>query len=407
MEYKELSKLFYMSTRTDRYAWIEEEAENRRSMPSSFDIGLDSPNGKLFVATPRDLLVLQERILRAEIDIATLTQAIPGIARAALIRGLVLDEVVSTNAIEDIRSTRAQVKEALESAQEGSVRKKRFRELANIYFELGTGSHKEPRTPQDIRLVYDKVTEGEIPEDQLPDGTLFRASGVNVTAGGVKVIHTGLEPEEKIIEAIELMLGLLARDDIPAMTAAIASHYLFEYAHPFYDGNGRTGRYLLSLFLGRTLSLPTVLSLSRAIAENRDAYYRAFKSAESPMNKGELTFFVLGMMELIRIAQTNVVEQLESSKDMLDVAMSNMDDLVAEFELSDKETSIVFVVTQYELFGMHGCANLDDISRGIDLGKQMTRKYLARLEDSGVVTKTSKRPIAFGLSDDAKAILGI
>ncbi len=407
MEYEELSKLFYMSARSDRHAWLEREAQARRSMPSSFDVGLDSPNGRLFVASPCELTVLQERILRTEIDIAALMKDVSGIARAALIRGLVLDEVVSTNAIEDIHSTRAQVKEALESFQEGAPQKRRFRELANIYLELGTGSYREPRTPQDIRLVYDKITEGEIPEDQLPDGKLFRAEGVNITAGGVRVVHTGLEPEGKIIETIELMLDLLDRDDIPAVTAAIVSHYLFEYAHPFYDGNGRTGRYLLSLFLRRTLSFPTVLSLSRAIAGSRDAYYRAFKSAETPMNKGELTFFVFGMMELIRIAQTDVVEQLDKSKALSRVAASNLENLAAEFNLNDKEADIAFVMAQYELFETYGSTNLDDISQGIGLGRQMTRKHLARLEDSGAVVKTSSRPLAFSLSENAKAILGI
>lgn len=55
-----------------------------------------------------------------------------------------------------------------------------------------------------------------------------------------------------------------------------AAHYIFEYAHPFYDGNGRTGCYLLSLFLENSLSQPTVLSLSRAIANNRFALTDAF-----------------------------------------------------------------------------------------------------------------------------------
>ena len=76
-----------------------------------------------------------------------------------------------------------------------------------------------------------------------------------------------MEPEDKIIEVVETMLQTVQRDDMPEMISALASHYLFEYAHPFYDGNGRTGRYLLALFLSEALSVPTVLSLSRAIAE--------------------------------------------------------------------------------------------------------------------------------------------
>ena len=131
-----------------------------------------------------------------------------------------------------------------------------------------------PKTPQEIRTIYDKIMDGELPDSKLPDGKIFRAEGVDITAGGVKVVHKGVEPEDKIIEVVETMLQMVQRDDMPEMISALASHYLFEYAHPFYDGNGRTGRYLLALFLSEALSVPTVLSLSRAIAENRDVYKR-------------------------------------------------------------------------------------------------------------------------------------
>lgn len=43
----------------------------------------------------------------------------------------------------------------------------------------------------------------------------------------------------------------------------------FRVHPPFYDGNGRTGRYLLALYLDESLSIPTVLSLSRTIAKNK------------------------------------------------------------------------------------------------------------------------------------------
>lgn len=79
---------------------------------------------------------------------------------------------------------------------------------------------------------------------------------------------------------------------------------------PFYDGNGRTGRYLLALYLDESLSIPTALSLSRTIAENKHAYYAAFSSVENPLNHGEMTHFVYSMLELIRTAQSSMIEQL-------------------------------------------------------------------------------------------------
>ena len=52
-------------------------------------------------------------------------------------------------------------------------------------------------------------------------------------------------------------------------------HYQFEAIHPFYDGNGRTGRILnvLHLIQEKLLELP-VLCLSRYIVGNKAEYYR-------------------------------------------------------------------------------------------------------------------------------------
>lgn len=94
------------------------------------------------------------------------------------------------------------------------------------------------------------------------------------------------------------------------------SHFLFEYVHPFYDGNGRTGRYLLALYLNHDLTMPTVLSLSRTIAENKNAYYKAFMEAEDKLNCGELTLFVNTILGFIQQAQDELIDELSIKVDL-------------------------------------------------------------------------------------------
>ena len=225
--------------------------------------------------------------------------------------------------------------------------------------------------------------------------------------GGARVIHSGLEPESTIVEAVEKMIALSRSPEIPALYRGLAAHYLFEYIHPFYDGNGRTGRYLLSLLLSESLSSATALSLSRIIAENREAYYRAFKTTEKPLNRGELTFFVTAMLELIREAQLQLERRLEHNAEALTSIERVMVGVSADLHLKEQESQVVFMLMQYEAFGLLGEAPLADIAAHLGLKEQMTRKHVASLEELGVVVKRRKRsPMTFALSDEFKEHYG-
>lgn len=403
MEYKELSKLYHMDRSASRDSNLRTELETRRSASSTFHTGFETPNGELFIAVPRELTILEEQVLRVERKVSRLMRSMPPIARNAVLRGMVLDEVVGTNAIEDIHSTRRQVKDALDASRTASPAERRFKELATLYLDIAYGEAEKPSTPEDIRSIYDKVMDGEFGHVTPPDGMLFRSEGVVITAGGARVLHSGLEPESEIVKAMRKMIEIADTDAIPSVFAAIASHYIFEYAHPFYDGNGRTGRYLLSLYLSAPLSIPTVISLSRTIAENRDEYYKAFRTVEDPLNHGELTFFVQALLQLVRKAQDGVVERLELCDSLFSSLKDKVPAIAADYGLKPQEVEATFALMQYEVFGIIGDASVQDVAAGLRIGEQMARKHLKRLEEKGVAVKRHlRKPLTFSLSDDFK-----
>lgn len=402
MKYRELAKIYYADADASRSASHEKEYRLRFEAEPTFRLNFDTPQGELFVAVPHELSVLSEQVLISERKVSALLHGLPNLAARAVLRGLVLDEVVSTNAIEEIRSTKQQVKDALEAGEGAPSHAKRFRELATLYLDITDGSAQMPERPEDIRSIYDKVTDGEIPGDKLPDGKLFRARGVEIIQGCGRIVHRGLEPEKKITAAIGKMLDISRSPEIPALIRGIVAHYLFEHIHPFYDGNGRTGRYLLSLMLSETLSTATTLSLSRIIAENRGVYYRAFKTAEKPLNRGELTFFVISMLELIREAQIQLEDRLESKAHTLEKIETAVNRLVETEGLKEQEAQIASMLMQYESFGLLGYATLADMADHLGLKEQMARKHLASLEAKGLVEKRRGRsPLTFALSDKA------
>ena len=409
--YQSLAKLFYKDSSPERFSRNEARAAQRRDAESTFRTGLDMGAGELFLAVPRELSLLNEHVLRHERKVSGLLRSLPPIAHAALVRRLVADEVVCSNEIEDVHSTRRQISELLEAELESPRRSpdenRRFREFTRLYLELTDRNHTVPRTPADVRAIYDRVMAGEDLKGNMPDGTLFRRGRVEILGHGGKVLHEGLYPESAIISAMECMLALVSSEAVPETYGAIVSHYIFEAAHPFYDGNGRTGRYLLALFLSEPLSISTSLSLSRAIAENKNAYYKAFKDADHPQNHGELTGFVMSMMELILQAQENIVEDLEEKRARLEEAQGGLRGVEERFGLRRQEVDMVFLLLQVDLFGAIPDVSLAEMARHVGLGPQMTRRYARRLEEAGLATVVRKNPLRFVLSREAEGLLGI
>ena len=404
MTYRTLSKLFHMDKSAQALKNNRVLAEERRGAESSFRLGIMSNGEELFFAVPRELSVLNETVLRKERRVSNLYASLPPIARGALIRSLVIDEVVGTNELEGIHSTRRQIDELLtEAAGVVDQPHKRFRELANLYLGLTDGELSLPQTPGDIRDIYDLVMEGEELGQDAPDGALFRKDGVDVIGIGGKVLHCGLAPERKIISAISTMISVATSADIPETYGAIAAHYLFEYIHPFYDGNGRTGRYLLALYLSGPLSLLTALSLSRTIAENKAPYYRAFKDAEDPLNHGELTHFVMQIMEYISDAQDRLIADLDEKIGQI----NSIHDAIKELDASERAHAAIFMLAQYQLFGAFPDASLDEIASYLKVSSQTARNCLRELEAEELVRVVGKRPLRFVLSDAALSRLRV
>lgn len=396
MEYRDLATLYHMDSSSSRDKNAEELLEQRLSSPSTFNLNITLGNNALFVAVPRELSALNQRVLERERKITKLMQALPGLAGSEVLRSLVIDEVVMSNNIEDIHSTRVQIEHALSASDTDKPQIKRFREFAKLYIELSYGDYSRPETVEDIRMIYDRIMSDEHIE-YPPDGKLFRKDSVSVT-NGLKAVHQGIVPESAITEALSALLRLVNSQEIPELYSALASHFIFEYIHPFYDGNGRLGRYLLSLFLERPLSKPTALSLSRVMAENRNVYYHAFQIAEDPLNHGELTFFVISMHELILKAQNELIDRLEKNVSSLDELREAVGTISQSEKFSAKEIEIIYLLAQQALFGINPDASLEALALAVDRGTQQTRKYLAALEKRHVVRKMRGRdPITFAL----------
>lgn len=366
---------------------------------------------ELFLAMPRELSVTIERVLRRERKASATFKQLPPIAQGAFTRNLIIDEVVGSNGIEGVRSTRRQVSGVLDEVQHGdaidALQSKRFKEFAKLYLGLSEKTSAVPHMPDDIRAIYDLVMAGEDLEGNSPDGRLFRKDPVDIIDGHGKTAHSGVNPEERIIEMVQAMLSLQESEEVPQICSAVMAHYVFEAVHPFYDGNGRTGRYLLALALSEPLSVSTALSLSRVIAENKGPYYRAFKTVQLPMNHGELTFFVMSMLEYVLKAQADNIERLELRHGQMGDARGAASSVVDSGLANEREADLLFMFAQVQLFGWTPEVLLADAATYLDLSTQMARKHLKALEGKGLIETLSQRPLKFQLSKEGRALMGL
>lgn len=123
-------------------------------------------------------------------------------------------------------------------------------------------------TLEDIRILYDKLLNDEIDKNKLPDGNLFRNNGVWI-GNSDKKVHVPKEKEENFVSDLAQWLTFINKDEIPFIYKTFIAHYYFEYIHPFYDGNGRLGRYIACVYLAYKLDPLTAISFSREIGKNK------------------------------------------------------------------------------------------------------------------------------------------
>ncbi|MBL7574412.1 Fic family protein [Peptoniphilus asaccharolyticus] len=93
-------------------------------------------------------------------------------------------------------------------------------------------------------------------------------------------------------------------------------HYYFGYIHPFYDGNGRTGRFISSMYIKEDYGYLTAMSLARGSFLKKNDYYKAFDITNSVKNKGELNCFVDTFLSR-RIVKSNATPMVRDQKVLL------------------------------------------------------------------------------------------
>lgn len=345
----------------------------------------------LFFSMNKNIVKKHERILLNSSKIKQLSSNQPGIATNAYLNKLLINELQSTNEIENIRSTKKEIAEVLNNK---STKNKRFSGLVTQYLMIHYGKF-ELNTVSDIRNIYDEIVSNEIKKDEKPDGMMFRTESIGVfDNSNNKWIHRNEYSESEIIEFLTKFIDFTKNFDSSELVKIMASHYMFEYLHPFYDGNGRIGRYLIARMLNDMLDPFTALSFSHSVNNNKSKYYKAFKDTSNFLNKGELTTFIDEMLSILIEGQENIIDTFEDNVKMI----SKIKNTLNAKNFDKYESKILYILLQDKVFGSKysrlSLKELQDIS-GFSRGKIND----VIMEHEEKLIKLKSKPVIYEVSD--------
>ena len=383
MEYELLSKIFYKKPTE-----YESIYDARFNSEASIKLPIKIHENVGFIFNTNEITKLLVKIYKTINKINLLRTHLPNIAINSYIIKSLKDEIALTNEIEGVRSTRKEIEDAIDSIK--NDKSVRFKGLVDKYFKLISNEIIPLNNCEDIRTIYDALVLPEIEKENLPDGILFRKEPVQVVSATQKEKHRGIMPESKIIESLDLCLDFLKNDDIDSLTKISAFHYLFGYIHPFYDGNGRTSRFISSYLIKNELDVLLALKLSYTVKNNINKYYKAFDVCNDRKNKGDITFFVVTFLELLSQASDDLYTKIADLNDQLNYYNNIINMLVNEKVLNDKQAKCIFILCQNRLFD-DTYMNMNTLTELLEKSDTTTRKILKSLESKNLLVKSRNK----------------
>ena len=190
----------------------------------------------------------------------------------------------------------------------------------------------------------------------------------------------GLEVE-RLMGNLEAFINDDSLCDLDPLIKVAIAHHQFESIHPFYDGNGRTGRIIniLMLITSGLLDLP-VLYLSRYITRNKGEYYRLIqairdKNVDNQKEWEEWIIFILKGIE-------------ETSRDTIDL-INRISHLMAEYK--GKLRPLFGRLYKHELLNnlfKHPYTKIEFMEQDMMVSRQTASKYLDKIVENGLLYKT-------------------
>jgi len=289
--------------------------------------------------------------------------------QAMLINAMVLQEAKDSSEIENIITTQDELYKALATNGKRPAQVKEVINYRKAIF-IGFDLIKEQRflRLKDIETIQKTIIENNAGIRQMP-GTVLK----NDKTG--EVVYTPPQEKDEILNLLSNFLEHFNENEndlSPLINLAIL-HYQFESIHPFYDGNGRTGRILNILYLSinELLDIP-ILYLSSYINENKSEYYRLLNSVNKTDKWDE---YILYILKAIEITSNKTIEKINQIKELLNKTI----------EIAQEREPKIYRKELIELLFEQPYSKIDFVVKRLNVERKAASRYLKRIEQIGIL----------------------
>ena len=315
------------------------------------------------------------KILRQVNKAATALAELKGIAKTIpnqimLINAVVLQEAKDSSEIENIITTQDELYKAL--TINSSKLSAETKEVINYRKAIFYGCDFIKK--QGFLRVNDIVSI----QQELVDNT----AGIRSTPGTVlkndktgEIVYTPPQDKAEILDLLTNFINHFNQNDSdlsPLINLAIL-HYQFESIHPFYDGNGRTGRILniLYLIVNELIEVP-ILYLSSYIIDNKQEYYKLLNQTN---RTGDWEDWILFMLQAIEKTSINTISKISSSRTLLDKTIENVQNNAPK----------IYKKELVELLFEQPYSKIDFVVNKLRVERKAASRYLRELEEIGII----------------------
>ena len=286
------------------------------------------------------------------------------------------EEIYSTLDIENIKSSRNSIRDILKGYSPKNDDENRIYGMKKGLEFIS--DRKNKITEENLNKLYNLVVGDFLEEEnKLLPGNFYRHDEVYIL--GTKTEHKGIS-STKLKKYMEDLIEFINReDDFNDLWKGAVIHFYMGYIHPYFDGNGRTARFLhLWYLVQRGYSSALFIPFSSYINEEKSKYYNGYTLAEQNKDisgETDITPFISYFIE-------NVYNKMGNREIKNDI-MEKYQEMLLEGKVTEKEKNLWNFILSVYGNGEFSTKQLEKDFR--DVAYATVRNFVMKFEEMGLL----------------------